>query len=568
MRLLCLLAFCIYAFVARAQQSTFDTDNENWGAEGDPLGTMAGWVATGGLPGGHIRVADAATGGIWYFTAPAKFRGNKCGAYDRWFRYDQFTSDTMNQIFSSDPGDLEIWGNNLKLVFDNAQNPGLNWTHYDVHLREDAGWRIGNSGGPVPTEAEFRSVLADITKIRIKGEYRPAADFGGLDNVILENNFEFDLDGDDSGGATGYDFRTDTLCTAEGPVADADAVFVSELPIDSVIVRVLGAGNDDLLTAGALPPQISVSPASTPGFLVLVNNGNASTADFIAALLTILYHDLSENPERGERLLGINAFTECGDMGIRFVYLPIFPPPDAGLDGDTLVCSGSSPLNLFQVLQGNPETGGSWLPRPGGGPSLFDPAKDVPGTYRYVIPPAGECPGDTSAVKIDVEFPPALRADTTLCYTDTLVLSVPGELVSWQWSDGSHQRERIVNFSGIYTLNGATENCAFADSVQIGFYTCEPCNWYAPNVFSPDDDGRNDRWHIFLPCLWQKFRLEIFDRWGNLTFATDDPEAEWDGYNKSGEPVPGVYIWKIEWTGELFGVPHTYRAAGDITVVR
>ncbi|HOY05957.1 MAG TPA: gliding motility-associated C-terminal domain-containing protein [Saprospiraceae bacterium] len=569
MRLFYLFAFCITVFVARAQQSTFDADNDNWGAEGDPLGTMAGWASMGGLPGGHIRVTDAATGGIWYFTAPAKFRGNKCGAYDRWFRYDQFTSDTMNQIFSTDPGDLEIWGdNNLKLVFDNTNNPGLNWTHYDVHLREDAGWRIGSSNGPVPTEAEFRSVLSNITKIRIKGEYRPAADFGGLDNVILENNFQFDLDDDDSSGAGGNDFRSDTLCTAEATVTDADIVFVSELPIDSVVVRVLGADSDDLLASGALPPQISVAPTSTPGYLVFVNNGNASTADFIAALLTVVYLDLSSTPERGERLLGINAFTECGDMGIRFVYLPIFPPPDAGLDADTIVCAASGPLQLFQVLNGNPEAGGFWSPRPEGGPSLFDPAKDAPGVYQYIIPPAGECPGDTAAVEISVEFPPALRADTTACYTDTLVLSVPGGLVSWQWSDGSHQRDRIVSFSGVYTLTGATENCVFTDSVQIGFYTCEPCAWYAPNVFSPNDDGHNDGWHIFLPCLWQTFRLEIFDRWGSLVFAADDPETEWDGYNKSGAPVPGVYIWRIEWVGELFGIPHIYRAAGDVTVVR
>jgi len=63
-------------------------------------------------------------------------------------------------------------------------------------------------------------------------------------------------------------------------------------------------------------------------------------------------------------------------------------------------------------------------------------------------------------------------------------------------------------------------------------------------------------------------KAERGDRWGNLTFAADDPETEWDGYNRAGEPVPGVYIWKIEWVGELFGVPHTYRAAGDVTIVR
>jgi gliding motility-associated-like protein len=220
------------------------------------------------------------------------------------------------------------------------------------------------------------------------------------------------------------------------------------------------------------------------------------------------------------------------------------------------------------LLRGTPEAGGFWSPRPAGGASMFDPGKDEPGVYLYIIPPAGECPGDTAAVEIGLEYPPALGADTTACYTDTLSLSVPDGLLTWQWSDGSHQRDRIITFAGTYILNGTTEHCVFSDSVTVGFFTCEPCNWYAPNIFSPDDDGHNDRWHIFLPCLWQRYRLEIFDRWGNLTFAADDPETEWDGYNRAGEPVPGVYIWKIEWVGELFGVPHTYRAAGDVTIVR
>lgn len=31
--------------------------------------------------------------------------------------------------------------------------------------------------------------------------------------------------------------------------------------------------------------------------------------------------------------------------------------------------------------------------------------------------------------------------------------------------------------------------------------------------------GRN-----ILPCIWLSFRLEVFDRWGNVVFATEDPE--------------------------------------------
>ncbi|MCC6282204.1 MAG: hypothetical protein IT262_16495, partial [Saprospiraceae bacterium] len=492
------LILLLLPFAVGAQQSTFDTDNEDWGADGDPLGPVAGWAPTGGLPGGHIRVTDAATGGTWYFVAPAKFRGNKCGAYDHMFSYDQFTSDTSNQIVMGNRADVEIWGNGLKLMFDNAENPGLNWTHYQMLLREDAGWRLNDLNGPVPTEAEFRLVLSNITRLRIKGEYRPASDFGGLDNVILQNTFDFDLDGDDSSGAGGGDFASDTLCTPEAPVADADAILISEFRVDSMTVRVLGGSSSDLLVAGALPSTVSVGQSSTAGSIVLIGNGNASTADFIQALLAVQYRDISPDPVRGERLIGVQVFTECGDMGIHFAYLPIFPPPDAGLDGDTVICANSGTLRLHSVLGGAPDAGGFWSPRPGGGPDLFDPLKDSPGTYFYIIPDAGVCPGDTAQVDIDVAYPPTLVADTTLCHTDTLLLKVPESVLTWQWNDGSHRRDVPVTFPGTYTLTGTTAYCTFTDSVRIGFYTCETCVWYAPNIFSPDDDGVNDRWHIFL----------------------------------------------------------------------
>ncbi len=568
MRVYYCLLFLLGPFFVGAQQSTFDTDNENWGADGDPLGTVAGWVPTGGLPAGHIRVTDAATGGTWYFVAPAKFRGNKCGAYDRMFSYDQFTSDTSNQILQGDRPDVEIWGNGTKLVFDHPNNPGLDWTHYEILLREDAGWRLESLNGAVPTETEFRAVLSNVTRLRIKGEYRPAADFGGLDNVILQNSFEFSLDGDGSSGAQEGDFAADTLCTPEGAVADFDALLVSELPVDSIVIRVLGAGSTDFLVAGALPPTIAVGSSSTNGRIVLVKTGNASLTDFIQALLAITYQDLALDPIRGERLIGVQVYTNCGDMGIHFAYLPIFPPPDAGLDGDTVICENSGILRLSSVLGGSPDAGGYWSPRLVSGSDVFDPQKDQPGVFQYIIPDAGVCPGDTALVEVGVALLPSLRTDTTLCYNDTLLLTVPDGARTWKWSTGSNSREIIVSFPGIYTIAATTDYCAFTDSVQVDFYTCETCKWYAPNVFSPNDDGRNDEWHIFLPCLWQRYRLEVFDRWGSLVFAADDPEQEWDGYQRGKEPVPGVYLWRLEWVGELFGAPLTYHASGDVTVLR
>ncbi|MBK9338634.1 MAG: gliding motility-associated C-terminal domain-containing protein [Lewinellaceae bacterium] len=560
------LLFCTATL--HAQQSTFDADNENWGASGDPVNTTAVWFASGGLPGGHIRVTDAATGGTWYFEAPAKFRGNKCDAYDRYLRWDQYTSDTTNaQQFGGRP-DVVLEGAGLTLIFDNAQNPGLAWTHYDLLLRENSGWRISNLAGPAPTEAEFRAVLANVTALRIRGEYRSSADFGGLDNFILESSFRFDLDGDDSSLVFDDGFATDTLCDPYSPVVDVDAVLFSEKPVDSIVLRLLLAPNvpdESLSIIGNLPAALSVLQ-HTPGWLTLVNTGMATTADFVAGLQAVRYANNAPVPTRGERFVAIRLYGVCGDMGVRYAYLRVFPAGDAGLDSVANLCADGPPANLFQTLGGIPEPGGYWEPALPAG--MFDPAMNTPGLYSYIVPGAGTCPGDTATVTVSVEQSFRLQPDTTLCFGDVFLLAVPSGLADWQWSDGSTGAFLDISTPGTYSLSGQTAYCTFRDSLEVAFFTCETCSFYAPNVFSPNDDGRNDTWQIFLPCVWQNFRLLVFDRWGNLVFSAADPGLVWNGKSQ-GEPVPaGVYIWSLEWTGERYGVFETYRESGGVTVVR
>lgn len=559
----------LFAASASGQTGTFDTDNEGWGASGDVTSPVAQWVASGGNPGGHIRATDASTGGTWYFVAPAKFLGFKCDAYDHYLRYDQFVSNNSNP---NNTPDISIEGaGGLRLVFDNPMLPGTTWTHFDVLLREDAGWRLNTLNGPVPTETQFKQVLANVTSLRIRGEYFSFADdFGGLDNVVLESNFQFafDLDGDDSSGATGGDFQIAPTCNPFGPIADEDALLNIEIQIDSVTVQVLNGTANDELALDALPGGIIVFPAG-PGRVTIVNAGGATAADFLLALQLLHYFDISPDPASGVRVIEVRIYTDCGVVGETLrAYLPIVAQPDAGENGDTVLCSNTPPLDLRTILGGNPDANGRWEPPLASGANLFDPGRDPAGLYAYIVPEALPCPGDTAFVRVDVELFIPLRPDTTICYDSTLILQIPPNALSWEWSDGSRDAVLNVTTPGTYALTWEIVECTFSDSVEVRFYTCEECPFYAPNVFSPNDDGVNDGWQIFLPCLWQQFRLEVYDRWGSLVFAADDPETQWDGSVRGRDVVPGVYVWRLEWTGELFGEPKVYRGEGDVTVLR
>jgi gliding motility-associated-like protein len=68
-----------------------------------------------------------------------------------------------------------------------------------------------------------------------------------------------------------------------------------------------------------------------------------------------------------------------------------------------------------------------------------------------------------------------------------------------------------------------------------------------PNAFTPNNDGLNDSFRILglPPENITQFNLQIFDRWGQVVFETNNIEAAWDGTYK-GKPCPAeVYTWVI-----------------------
>lgn len=68
---------------------------------------------------------------------------------------------------------------------------------------------------------------------------------------------------------------------------------------------------------------------------------------------------------------------------------------------------------------------------------------------------------------------------------------------------------------------------------------------YYPTAFSPNNDGLNDTFGVTTRFI-DKFNLQVFNRWGELIYYTDDPAARWDGTYK-GVPVPtGTYALVIQ----------------------
>ncbi len=164
--------------------SYFNQDDEGWQIIGDAQEGIAtpNYHETEGNPGGYISANDDAAGGVWYWSAPEKFLGNKSKAYGKEFSFSLKQSSLASQF---DDEDIVLVSGDTRIVFNTEQNPALEWTNYSVTLSEEAGWKINDLTGSAVSEEDFSNVLHDLTAIYIRGEFVVGVDTGGLDNVVL-----------------------------------------------------------------------------------------------------------------------------------------------------------------------------------------------------------------------------------------------------------------------------------------------------------------------------------------------------------------------------------------------
>jgi gliding motility-associated-like protein len=90
---------------------------------------------------------------------------------------------------------------------------------------------------------------------------------------------------------------------------------------------------------------------------------------------------------------------------------------------------------------------------------------------------------------------------------------------------------------------------------------------YIPTAFTPNNDGVNDAFRI-EGVEPRGFWLEIFNRWGDVVFYSEDPNEPWIGNNQmldSDHFVPdGLYVWRMRY--EMRDGPRL--KSGTVSLVR
>ena len=118
----------------------------------------------------------------------------------------------------------------------------------------------------------------------------------------------------------------------------------------------------------------------------------------------------------------------------------------------------------------------------------------------------------------------------------------------WDFDDGTTSTDSLpfhtYNDIGDYDIQLiVTSGLDCKDTLVVPVSVVE--GLIVPNVFTPNNDGWNDVFDVRTSDVGP-FKIEIYNRWGNVVFETTSPQISWDGSTLAGvEASAGTYYYVI-----------------------
>jgi gliding motility-associated-like protein len=235
--------------------------------------------------------------------------------------------------------------------------------------------------------------------------------------------------------------------------------------------------------------------------------------------------------------LYITSQIGCKDTIIK--NIEIYPVPIASASGGT-VCQGS-PINL----SADGGTMYAWFPTTGLNASNIPNPIAVPMdsiTYRVKVSNQFGC-SDTAFVFVDVIHPPPfINWDTTIVIGQGVPLSYymsQPENYNFFWTPAdSLSCSNCLNPFGKplkdiqYVLTVSDKSGCFTVQSFYNVKVLPLSSIDVPSAFTPNGDGHNDKVYVKGWGIKRLLEFNIYNRWGELVFSTNDMEVGWDGTYK------------------------------------
>lgn len=212
-----------------------------------------------------------------------------------------------------------------------------------------------------------------------------------------------------------------------------------------------------------------------------------------------------------------------------------------------------------------------------------------PGKYQVRLTTYGDGAEDVTYREIEVYPGPEVNMEISPAFVmlpDALVhyynTSKYGQRYLWSFGDGdtsdvfepTHTYKELGTYDvslSVWTEHQCFDSVMLREAVNVdgtGILTF-------PNAFKPGNDGPGDGRYtypdtkntVFHPYHdgVMEYKLEVYDRWGELIFQSNDVNIGWDGYYKGELCKSDVYIWKAK--GKFYNGT-SFNKAGDVTILK
>jgi gliding motility-associated-like protein len=173
----------------------------------------------------------------------------------------------------------------------------------------------------------------------------------------------------------------------------------------------------------------------------------------------------------------------------------------------------------------------------------------------------------TSTLVMNNEVKAGFEMPDVICPEDPLIVidSSKGLIDAWNWSFGNintsssktpapqYFPKNNIEAYYIIKLKVTNNTLGCSDSTNKKLRVLNNCFIAVPTAFTPNNDGLNDYLYPNNALKAENLEFKVFNRWGQLVFATHDWREKWNGKINGLPQAPGVFVWFLRYTHRVTG---------------